>query len=183
MKIHKMNPADRLELTYKTVDVKGRLPNVDSIEFLRVEEPYHKGHRYGPFARVRYALDGVEQVEGFPMDVSKGIFLSIYDDELLEKLRPIAPMIVKILQEHAAKEPIENLREVHQQGIRDGVKESTIEGILEALELRFQPKSTQDLKATLESIDDLQQLKQLRRVAIQAQTIEEFTTTLPNQKL
>ena len=183
MKIHKMNPADRLELTYKAVDVKGRLPNVDSIEFLRVEEPYYQGRRYGPFARVRYAINGMEQVKGFPMDVSKGIFLSIYDDELLEKLRPIAPMIVRILQEHAAKEPIENLWKAREQGIHEGVKESTIEGILEALELRFQPNLTLDLRATLESIDDLQQLKQLRRIAIQAQTIEEFTSISPNEKL
>ena len=37
--------------------------------------------------------DGVEQVDGFPLDVSKGIFLSIYDDELREKLHLIAPRI------------------------------------------------------------------------------------------
>jgi len=33
--------------------------------------------------------------------VDKGIFLSIDDDVLEEKLRKIAPKIVKILQEHA----------------------------------------------------------------------------------
>ena len=183
MKIHKMNPSDRLELTYKAVDVKGRLPNVDSIEFLRVEEPYYEGRRYGPFARVRYAINGIEQVKGFPMDISKGIFLSIYDDELLEKLRPIAPMIVKILQEHAAKEPIENLKAARHQGIREGVKEGTIDGILEALELRFQLNPTPDLRTALESIDDLKRLKQLRRMAVQVQTIEEFTNILPNEKI
>lgn len=183
MKIHKMNPADRLDLTYKAVDVKGRLPNVDSIEFLRVEEPYHNGHRYGPFARVRYALDGVEQVDGLPLDISKGIFLSIYDDELREKLHPIAPMIVKILQEHAAKEPIENFKKANQQGVHKGAKESTIESILEALELRFRPNSMPDLKPILSGIDDLQRLKQLRRTAMQAQTLEEFINTLSDESL
>ena len=179
MKIHKMNPAARLELTYKTVDVRGRLPNVGSIEFLRVEEPYHNGHRYGPFARVRYALDGVEQVDGFPLDISKGIFLSIYDDELREKLHLIAPMIVKILQEHAAKGPIENFKKANHQG----AKESTIEGILEALELRFRPNPMPDLKPILSGIDDLQRLKQLRRTAVQAQTLEEFTSTLSDESV
>lgn len=178
-----MNPADRLDLTYKTVDVRGRLPNVGCIEFLRVEEPYHNGHRYGPFARVRYALDGVEQVDGFPLDISKGIFLSIYDDELREKLHPIAPMIVKILQKHAAKEPVENLKKTNQQGIHQGAKESTIEGILEALELRFRLNPMPDLKPILSSIDDLQRLKQLRRTAVQAQTLEEFTSTLSDESV
>ena len=98
------------EITYKTIDLKGRVPSTESIEFLSVEEPYVAGRRHGPFVRVRYALNGVKQEDGFPMDVHKGIFLAVYDDELLEKLRPIAPMIVKILQENALSE-----RAVHHQ--------------------------------------------------------------------
>ena len=53
--------------------------------------------------RVRYALNGVKQDKAFPLDVDKGIFLAIHDDVLEEKLRPIAPKIVEILQEHAAQ--------------------------------------------------------------------------------
>ena len=66
-----------------------------------MEEPYREGRRYSPFVSVRYALNGIKQDKTFPLDVDKGIFLSIDDDVLEEKLRAIAPKIVEILQEHA----------------------------------------------------------------------------------
>ena len=49
---------------------------MDSIELLRVELHYHDGH--GPLfmARVRYARDGVEQEDGFPIDLDKGAFIA-----------------------------------------------------------------------------------------------------------
>ncbi len=81
--------------------MEGRIPNTDSIKFLSVEEPYREVRRYSPFVRVRYALNGIKQDKAFPLDVDKGIFLSIDDDVLEEKLRAIAPKIVEILQEHA----------------------------------------------------------------------------------
>ena len=100
---HIVDTGNKVELTYKTIDLAGRIPSTDSIEFLSVEEPYREGRRYSPFVRVRYALNGVKQDKAFPLDVDKGIFLAIHDDVLEEKLRPIAPKIVEILQEHAAQ--------------------------------------------------------------------------------
>jgi len=100
---HIVDNVNKLVLTFKTIDLEGRIPGTDSIEFLSVEEPYREGHRYSPFVHVRYALNGVKQDKAFPLDVDKGIFLSIDDDVLEEKLRPIAPKIVQILQEHAAQ--------------------------------------------------------------------------------
>lgn len=99
---HIVDNVDKLELSFKTIDLEGRVPGTDSIEFLSVEEPYREGRRYSSFVRVRYALNGIKQDKAFPLDVDKGIFLSIDDDALEERLRPIAPKIVKILQEHAA---------------------------------------------------------------------------------
>ena len=72
-----------------------------------MEEPYREGRRYSPFVRVRYALNGVKQDKAFPLDVDKGIFLSIDDDVLEERLRPIAPKIVEILQEQAMQQNVE----------------------------------------------------------------------------
>ena len=97
--------ANHVDYTLKIIDIDERVPNIDSIEFLWIERPYWEGQRYGPFARVRYALNGVEQVDGFPMDVDKGIFLHVYDDELAEKLRKIAPKIVELLHEDLKKPP------------------------------------------------------------------------------
>lgn len=104
---HIVDNVNKLELTFKTIDLEGRIPGTDPIEFLSVEEPYREGRRYSPFVRVRYALNGVKQDKAFPMDVDKGIFLSIDDDILEERLRPIAPKIVEILQEHAMQQNVE----------------------------------------------------------------------------
>ncbi|MDE0089393.1 MAG: type I restriction endonuclease [Candidatus Poribacteria bacterium] len=103
---HIVDNVNKLELTFKTIDLEGRIPGTDSIEFLSVEEPYREGRRYSPFVRVRYALNGVKQDKAFPLDVDKGIFLSI-DDVLEERLRPIAPKIVEILQEHSGQQNVE----------------------------------------------------------------------------
>ncbi len=104
---HIVDNVNKLELTFKTIDLEGRIPGTDSIEFLSVEEPYQEGRRYSPFVRVRYALNGIKQDKAFPLDVDKGIFLSIDDDVLEERLRPIAPKIVEILQEHAVQQNVE----------------------------------------------------------------------------
>ena len=58
--------------------------------------------------------------------------------------------------------------------IEQSERKSTVEAIVEALEIRFQPKVARVLKSSLEAIDDLQHLKRLRREALQAPTLEEF---------
>lgn len=104
MNIRTIHPSQRIDYTFKTIELDGRVPGTDSIEFLRVEEPYWQGYRLGPFVRVRYARNGVEQKDAFPLDVDKGIFLHIYDEDLAEKLQPIAPQIVRALYEHSAQQ-------------------------------------------------------------------------------
>ena len=82
------------------IDLKG-LQDYKFIQFLRVEILNVQG--YGPpfFGQVRYARDGIEQEEGLPMDLGKGIFIATLRDEQLgdvprEKLE-------KTLQEAAVK--------------------------------------------------------------------------------
>ena len=67
-------------------------------------------------------------------------------------------------------------QEGRQQGRQEGARESTVEAIVEALEIRFQlqPKVARLLEPYLETIDDLQHLKRLRRKAMRAPTLEEF---------
>ena len=116
---HIVDNVNKLELTFKTIDLEGRVPGTDSIEFLSVEEPYREGHRYSPFVRVRYALNGIKQDKAFPLDVDKGIFLSIDDDALEEKLRPIAPKIIEILEDSISmslKKDIDEIRNQLKQG-------------------------------------------------------------------
>ena len=53
------------------------------IQFLRVEILNIQGFNSSFFGRVRYARNGIEQDEGLPMDLSKGIFIgTLRDDQL-----------------------------------------------------------------------------------------------------
>jgi hypothetical protein len=93
-------------LTIKTLDLSGRVLGTDAIEFLRVELQYEDG--YGPLflARVRFARNGVEQKEGFPIDLDKGAFIptvSIQKEGLEEILEEIGPEIAKIVREDLAE--------------------------------------------------------------------------------
>ena len=63
-------------------------------------------------------------------------------------------------------------------GFEIGARESTIEGILEALEIQFDEIGVQTLKPMLESIEELQHLKDLRRAAMQVNSLDEFKTLL-----
>ncbi len=59
-----------------------------------------------------------------------------------------------------------------------GEKKSTIEDILNVLEIRFQHSNLQLLKPELESIEELQELKQLLREAVQVSSLDEFKRIL-----
>lgn len=65
-----------------------------------------------------------------------------------------------------------------QKALEQGARESIIEGILEALDVRFNSGVVQTLQPTLESIEGLQRLKDLRREAFHAQSLEAFAQTL-----
>ena len=67
-----------------------------------------------------------------------------------------------------------------EQGLEQGERKNTIESILELLDIRFQDSTTETLGTTIEDIDDLTRLKQLRRAAAQVQTLAAFIRTLEN---
>ena len=99
---HIVDHLNKMPLRIKTLDLAGRVPGPDSIELLRVELYYYDD--YGPLsgARVRYARDGVEQVEGFPIDLHKEAFVAtvpIQEAGLEEELQKIGPEISRIVYE------------------------------------------------------------------------------------
>ena len=67
-----------------------------------------------------------------------------------------------------------------EQGIEQGKKENAVEAILTVLEVRFQADVAEKLKPFLSTIDDLQHLKHLTRIAAQASEIDAFTQVLLN---
>ena len=67
------------------------------------------------------------------------------------------------------------------QAREQGAQETTRENILEILAFQLQPEVAETFKSDLESIKDLQRLKQLFRTALRVESPEEFTQAL-NEK-
>ena len=67
-----------------------------------------------------------------------------------------------------------------QEGIQQGARETIIEGILEALEVRFSARGLEQLRPMLENVEELQRLKELRREALRTYSLETFTQILEN---
>ena len=59
-------------------------------------------------------------------------------------------------------------------GIEQGERKSTLEAILDVLEIRFDLREGHPLSARIAAIDDLQRLKQLLRAAVQVPSLEAF---------
>lgn len=100
------------------IDLEG-LPEDKCIQFLRVEILTFKGLNPSFFGRVRYARNGIEQDEGLPMDLSKGIFIAtlrddqlngITRDELEKTLQDAADDITKIVRYNL---PLQDLYPTH----------------------------------------------------------------------
>ncbi len=103
---HIADNLNKMPLRIKTLDLAGRVPGPDSIERLRVELYYYE--EYGPLsgARVRYARNGVEQENGFPIDLHKGAFVAtvpIQEAGLEEELQKIGPEIARIVYDDLAE--------------------------------------------------------------------------------
>ena len=61
-----------------------------------------------------------------------------------------------------------------QEGREEGERKSTLEDILEVLEIRFDLPTSHPLSDRIEAIEDLQRLKQLHRAAVQVSNLDEF---------
>ena len=64
--------------------------------------------------------------------------------------------------------------EAHRQGAQETIREN----ILETLAFQLQPEVAETFKSDLESIDDLQRLKQLFHTALRVETVKDFTQAL-----
>ena len=121
-----------------------------------------------------------------------GIFSALaYDRELVNQL--IKEEIVQestFFQDHLEKatkrltqEALEQGREQGlEQGLEQGVKKGAVEVILALLAARFQPGAVYALKPLLETIDNLDDFKQLNSVAAEAPNLEAFLQALGAQE-
>ncbi len=96
----------------------------------------------------------------------------LFQDGKLEALMRESPVYETVIQR--------GIQQGIEQGIEQGKKEHAVEAILTVLEVRFQTDVAEKLKPFLSTIDDLQRLDHLHRVAAQASDIDAFTQVLLN---
>ena len=69
-------------------------------------------------------------------------------------------------------------RKAYEQAFQQSAQETIRENILETLAFRLQPEVAETFKSDLESINDLQRLKQLFRIALRVETVKDFANAL-----
>ena len=95
-----------------------------------------------------------------------------YDQTLINRILLQEGLMDAIMRESSFAQYI------MKQGIEQGERKSTLEDILEVLEIRFDLSEAHPLSARIAAIDDLQRLKQLHRAAIQVSSLEAFEQVL-----
>ena len=95
-----------------------------------------------------------------------------YDQTLINRILLQEGLMDAIMRESSFAQYI------MKQGIEQGERRSTIEDILEVLEIRFDLSEAHPLSARIAAIEDLQRLKQLHRMAIQVSSLEAFEQAL-----
>ena len=95
-----------------------------------------------------------------------------YDPSLINRILLQEGLMDAIMRESSFAQYIK------QQGIEQGERRSTVEAILDVLEIRFDLSEAHPLSSRIAAIDDLQRLKQLHRAAIQVSSLEAFEQEL-----
>ena len=95
-----------------------------------------------------------------------------YDPSLINRILLQEGLMDAIMRESSFTQYI------MKQGIEQGERRSTIEAILDVLEIRFDLSEAHPLSARIAAIDDLQRLKQLLRSAVQVSSLEAFQQIL-----
>ncbi|MCY3868602.1 MAG: hypothetical protein OXG87_03530 [Gemmatimonadetes bacterium] len=99
-----------------------------------------------------------------------------YDPTLINRILLQEGLMDAIMRESSFAQYIKQLG--IEQGIEQGKRKSTLEDILEVLEIRFDMPETHPISARIAAIDNLQHLKQLLRAAVQVSSLEAFRDML-----
>ena len=95
----------------------------------------------------------------------------ILDYETIRKIISEETMYASSVIQHYTEQGI---KQGIEQGIEQGERKGVLESLINILEFHFSSDEVQHLKPILESINELQQLKQLRQHALQVSSIDEF---------
>ena len=114
----------------------------------------------------------VQTADALPLDrTNKSNFFT--DIAILSGLIHDSQTITNIISEETMYES-----SIVQHFTERGQRQQSIEYVLDVLEIRFHPSEAETLKPAIETIEDLQHLKQLFRSAVQAPNLDEFKQIL-----
>ncbi len=119
-----------------------------------------------------------------------GVFGSlVYDSQMIiqrlpEGIMRESPFIQYCLElyaeEYKQKAYVEGIEQGKAEGIEQGEKNGTIQSIIALLEIKFKPDAVKVLEPTLQSIDDMQRLRELLIAAPRVESLERFMQFLSN---
>lgn len=101
----------------------------------------------------------------------------VYDSQIISKIILEETMQHASIVEYLAPQAREQSKA---EGIEQGKAEGIVEAILTVLEVKLESNVTEKLKPFLSTIDDLQRLDYLLRVATQTSDLDVFTQALLN---
>ena len=99
----------------------------------------------------------------------------VYDSETISAVI-FQEDIMDIIRESSLFQSL--TQQSREESFEQGERKSTLEAILEVLEIRFDMSEPHPLSARIAAIDDLQRLKQLHRAAVQVSDLDEFRRRL-----
>ena len=101
----------------------------------------------------------------------------IFQEGIMDILRE-SSLFQSLTQQSREEAREEGFEQGIEQGIEQGERRSTIEAILDVLEIRFDLSEAHPLSTRIAALEDLQHLKQLLRAAIQVPNLEAFQRVL-----
>ncbi len=176
--------------------IQYKVIRLTEVEGQRVLDTGHSG--LIPFASLMKPPEGmgseawfgacVDRATDLPLDESaKGDFLAglsvlgglVHDREMIADLISKEGLMDLIRESSFAQYLIEQeIEENKEQWIKQGERRSTLAGLLDVLEIRFDLDESDPLSARIAAIEDLQHLKQLHRAAVQVSSLEAFRDML-----
>ena len=123
----------------------------------------------GIFSLLIYDIETISKFIEEAIMAESTFFQEYFDKELKRRTEELREQLEKEQEEQL--EQLEKEQEV-------SLRKSAVESVIDVLEMRFESSIVQALKPALDQVGDPQQLRQLRRSAVQVPTLEAFAELL-----
>ena len=126
-----------------------------------------------------YATDALPLDDAIKVDILDNLMILSglgYESETISRILLQEGLMDAIMRESTFAQYI--MKQGIEQGIERGQRKSTLEGLIDVLEIRFGLSEAHPIADRIAAIDDLQRLKQLHRTAIQVSSLAAFEQAL-----